>query len=285
MNYKPIIEKYIRQTLNGSEKMGKLARLRVERHANDLKSCYSRGLYFDEKAANHALRFFDFVHHSKGRDFSGKKFILSPWQAFDIWCIYGWKKAGGTRRFRYAYTDIARKNGKTTFAAAQAIYLMAFDKEPRAEIYTVATTRGQARICSDESREIIESSNALKEITQTTKHVATCEMTGSYIKPLSRDAKVLDGLNPHGIILDEFHAHKDDLLFKDCPKTFNVGRYHSWVIDEKTISTDIEITATDAEGLIMAARHKTFDVCGVQFHPESILSQHGETIIKNWLSV
>lgn len=74
-----------------------------------------------------------------------------------------------------------------------------------------------------------------------------------------------------------------DRLFKDCPTRFNVGRYHSWVIDERKINSDLIITAKDDGGKIMAARHKTFNVSGVQFHPESILSEYGELIIKNWL--
>lgn len=74
-----------------------------------------------------------------------------------------------------------------------------------------------------------------------------------------------------------------DILFKDCPARFNVGRYHSWVIDGNKINPDLIITAKDDAGTIMAARHKTFNVSGVQFHPESILSEYGETIIKNWL--
>jgi len=76
-----------------------------------------------------------------------------------------------------------------------------------------------------------------------------------------------------------------DPLFKDCPASFQGGRYHSWVIDEKQISSDLIVTAIDSNGQIMAAKHKQFDVRGVQFHPESILSEHGETIIGNWLSM
>jgi anthranilate synthase component II len=74
-----------------------------------------------------------------------------------------------------------------------------------------------------------------------------------------------------------------DTLFDNCPTTFNVGRYHSWVIDEKTVSNQLIVTALDENNLIMAAKHKQYDVRGLQFHPESILSEYGETIIKNWL--
>lgn len=75
----------------------------------------------------------------------------------------------------------------------------------------------------------------------------------------------------------------DDYLFKNVPKTFLAGRYHSWVIDEKKLNSDLQITALDDNGFIMAAKHKNFDVRGVQFHPESILSEYGETIIRNWI--
>ncbi len=78
---------------------------------------------------------------------------------------------------------------------------------------------------------------------------------------------------------------EEDILFKNCPETFLAGRYHSWVIDEKHLNENITVTALDDKGLIMAAKHKSYDVRGVQFHPESILSEHGETIIRNWLSL
>jgi len=76
----------------------------------------------------------------------------------------------------------------------------------------------------------------------------------------------------------------DDLIFNNCPKTFNAGRYHSWVIKNERLPKDLIVTAIDENNNIMAARHKIYDVRGVQFHPESILSEYGETIISNWLS-
>ena len=213
MDYKKTVNKYIQDVIHNRVKVGELARLRVQRHLNDLENAYSQNMYFDEKAALKVLNFFKFTKHSKGRDFSGKVFELSPWQAFDIWCIYGWKREGGARRFRYAYTDIARKNGKTTFAAAQALFLLMMDQEPGAEIYTVATKRDQARICLDEARNIVNKSSELKKYSEVWQHAITCEMMGSTMKALSSDANSLDGLNPHGVVLDEFHAHKDDLVF------------------------------------------------------------------------
>lgn len=99
----------------------------------------------------------------------------------------------------------------------------------------------------------------------------------TFHSPLRNLATVVHGMATPVIL------KQSDKLFQDCPATFKVGRYHSWVIDEEKISDDLIVTAVDEGNLIMAARHKHFDVRGVQFHPESILSEHGETIIRNWL--
>jgi anthranilate synthase component 2 len=88
----------------------------------------------------------------------------------------------------------------------------------------------------------------------------------------------------HGLATPVKLIGKDE-IFKGCPQKFNAGRYHSWVIDENGLSEELVITATDDTGLIMAAKHKKHDVRGVQFHPESILSEYGETILKNWLGL
>ena len=73
-------------------------------------------------------------------------------------------------------------------------------------------------------------------------------------------------------------------LFKGLPQTMEVGRYHSWVVDEKSFPEELEVTAVDDNGLIMALKHKVYDVQGVQFHPESVLTPQGEAILRNWLN-
>lgn len=77
---------------------------------------------------------------------------------------------------------------------------------------------------------------------------------------------------------------EEDTIFKNCPVTFIVGRYHSWVINPNQLPADLKITAVDTDGNIMALKHVLHDVRGVQFHPESILSEYGEILIKNWLN-
>jgi anthranilate synthase component 2 len=72
-------------------------------------------------------------------------------------------------------------------------------------------------------------------------------------------------------------------LFKGLPKEIEVGRYHSWIVSEQNFPGELEITARDENGYIMAMQHKSYDVQGVQFHPESVLTPDGETIMRNWL--
>ena len=77
----------------------------------------------------------------------------------------------------------------------------------------------------------------------------------------------------------------EDTIFNNCPSIFTVGRYHSWVVNTKQLPKELEITATDEAGNIMALKHHLHDVRGVQFHPESILSEYGEVMIQNWLKI
>ena len=89
----------------------------------------------------------------------------------------------------------------------------------------------------------------------------------------------------HGVATDIDVITKDDYLFKGLPGKIKVGRYHSWVIDEKNFpENELEITARDDNGMIMGIRHKIYDIRGVQFHPESILTPMGLKILENWIS-
>ena len=80
------------------------------------------------------------------------------------------------------------------------------------------------------------------------------------------------------IILSE-----NDYLFKKLPNKIPVGRYHSWVVDKRNFPKELEVTATSEDGYIMAIQHKVWDIHGIQFHPESVLTPHGKQVITNWL--
>ena len=87
----------------------------------------------------------------------------------------------------------------------------------------------------------------------------------------------------HGIATPITILDKEELTFKDCPEVIEVGRYHSWVVNTEDLPECLIVTATDKDGQIMALRHQTLDVRGVQFHPESVLTPSGKQMMKNWL--
>mgnify|MGYP001411109630 CR=1 FL=1 len=95
----------------------------------------------------------------------------------------------------------------------------------------------------------------------------------------------LENLNQvyHGVATTIIQTVNDEPIFEGVPEIFDAGRYHSWIVSRNQLPDCLEVTAIDKQGQIMAARHKTYDVKGVQFHPESILTPFGEKIIANWL--
>lgn len=86
------------------------------------------------------------------------------------------------------------------------------------------------------------------------------------------------------VTVNERTMTKND-VFKGLPESFDVGRYHSWIVSTENFPKELEVTATDENGQIMALRHKSFDVQGVQFHPESVLTPTGMDMMKNWLAL
>lgn len=89
----------------------------------------------------------------------------------------------------------------------------------------------------------------------------------------------------HGVAIPVVITDSSERLFSQLPRRIDTGRYHSWVIDSGTLPRCLRVTATDCQGEVMAIRHTMFDVCGVQFHPESLLTPHGLQIIKNWCAI
>lgn len=111
-------------------------------------------------------------------------------------------------------------------------------------------------------------------------HQAIGQSFGGNLTNLS---KVYHGIAAPVNILNNNDAKPKSPLFEGLPERFEVGRYHSWVVDEAGFPDSLEVTATDDAGFIMALQHRQFDVQGVQFHPESVLTPLGETIMRNWL--
>ena len=206
-------DKYIADVLSGKKLACKWERLAVERHVHDLKHAKKRGFYFDADAGQDIIDFFGLLKHSKG-EWAGTYISLEGWQEFMLRVIFGWKHTeDDTRRFRTAYNEIPKKNGKSTIAAGVGIYLFVEDDEPGAEVYATATKVEQARIVWNEARNmILQSPELMQEVSVLTRnlHVAS---TNSKFEPLASDTKTMDGLNVHASIVDELHAHRNrDLI-------------------------------------------------------------------------
>jgi para-aminobenzoate synthetase component II len=106
-------------------------------------------------------------------------------------------------------------------------------------------------------------------------HQAIAEVFGGSIRNLE---KVY-----HGVSSAMQKTVGDEYLFKGVPQVFDAGRYHSWIVEEETLPDCLEVTVRNVGGAIMALRHKKYDVRGVQFHPESVLTEYGGMMIKNWI--
>ncbi len=213
---------YARDAISGAIVVGNYVRLACERFLKDLDHALDRGIYFDEEAAQHAVDFFGFLRHSKGIWAKRKEtagFLLAPWQIFIIANLFGWYRLDtGTRRFREAHIEVARKNGKSTLLSGVGLYMLVADGEPGADIFTAATTKEQASIIFKEAFHMVDTSPFLKprvsksgtEKRPLNLHV---ESTFSKMGPLAADATNLDGLNVHCALLDELHEHPTRALY------------------------------------------------------------------------
>lgn len=226
---------YARAVVAGRIVAGKLVRLACQRHLDDLEHGHERGLKFDRDEANRVYKFFGLLRHSKGR-WVRQPFTLEPWEFFVVGSIFGWKRADGSRRFRFAHVEVARKNGKTTVAAGIGLALATIDGEAGAEVYTIATKKDQAKLAHDESKRMVKASPALKKHIDIYRDALTVEATDSKYIPLGADADTLDGLNISGAICDELHAWKLRDLW-DVIETATGARTQPLILSTTTAGT------------------------------------------------
>jgi phage terminase large subunit-like protein len=182
------------------------------RHLRDLEVGGERGLVWNAALAQWHIAFYPkFLRHSKG-EWARKPLELAPWQKFIIGSVFGWERADGTRRFRYVYEEVPRKNGKSTMLAGVGLDMLVCDSEEGAEIYAAATKKDQARIIFDEAKRMVGSSPALADVVARLKLNLSVDSTSSKFEPLSSDENTLDGLNPHCVLIDELHKHRNRSL-------------------------------------------------------------------------
>lgn len=218
---------YARRVAAGEEVAGRLERLACDRFLRDMDREPGDAFpyRFDEAAGSRACRFIELLPHIKGEwakpVYTGgklgySKLHLEDWQVFIVINIFGWRHVEtGLRRFRRVYEEIARKNAKSTLAAGVLLFLLAADGEAGAQVYSAATTGDQAREVFDVARNM-----ALREPeflarfgVDVGKHDITIASTASGAKALNAEGSTLDGLNVHGAIVDELHAHKTRAVY------------------------------------------------------------------------
>ncbi len=207
--------KYAKDIILGNIVAGKLLKYAAKRFIQDLKFGTSRGITFDKIAAQHVVDFFGTLRHSKGEwgKHGGMPFVLEPWQVFIIANLFGFKRADGTRRFREAHIEVARKNGKTTFMSGIALYMLVADDEPGAEVYSIATTRDQSKIVFDEAVRMRNKSPMLATRVASFRNNLCVISTASKFEPQSAEYGTADGKNVHCLIADELHQHPTRLLY------------------------------------------------------------------------
>ena len=182
--------------------------------------------------ADNLCAFIERLPHVKG-PLAGTAITLEPWQVFILSTVYGWVKPDGTRRFRRAYIEVPRGNAKSTLSSAVALYMLAADGEGGAEVYSLATTRDQARIVFGDAQTMARKSSGFRSrfgvaVGAHNMHVLA---TGSKFEALSAEGSTLDGLNIHFGCVDELHAHKTRTVY-DVVETGTGKRDNSllWVI-------------------------------------------------------
>lgn len=224
---------YARAVVDGTEPAGMLLRAACERHVRDLERSAQGGPFiFDPRVAESVFRFFSALPHYKG-EWANTPIVLEPFQAFIIGALFGWlHRETGLRRFRQAYLEQPRGQGKSTVAAGVALKLGFFDGEPGAEVYCAATMRSQARITWDAAREMVLRSSLKRRIKALVGNLHELS-TASKLMPLGGDTDSLDGLRPHGVILDEIHAHKSAAMI-DVLSTATGPRRHPLILEITT---------------------------------------------------
>lgn len=186
------------------------------RHLRDLKEGSKRGLVWDRDAVDRVLNFFPDCLCLNGGEFEGKPFHLEPSQAFIVGSLFGWKRANGYRRFRVAYIEEGKGNGKSPMVAGIGLYMLVADKEPRAEIYAFATKKDQAQILFRDAIAMVDLSPELDSSLHRSGgkghewNIADLE-TASFFRPISSD-DAQSGPRPHCAIGDEVHEHKTGLM-------------------------------------------------------------------------
>lgn len=205
---------YAHSVCDGAIVAGPWVRLACKRHLDDVVHGPARGLVWRLDKALRAIRFFETVLRLNGGDFEGKPFLLQPWQKFCVGSVFGWYGVDGYRRFRSAFEEIGKGNGKSPMAAGTGLYMLVGDGEERAECYSAAVDKAQAGILFRDAVAMVDQSPSLRD--RVKKSGATGRewnlaylKTHSFFRPIASETKGKgkSGPRPHFAALDELHEH------------------------------------------------------------------------------
>ena len=208
--------------INGKIIAGPYVRAACRRHIKDLETADERGLVWDLAASNRVINFFRDILtvEVETRDADGTftseavPFVLEPWQCFIIGSLFGWKRDNSLRRFRRAYVEIGKGNGKSPMAAGIGHYMLTAMGKLRAEVYSAATDKDQAAILFRDAVEMWKRSKNLFSRLTASGQNPTWQLTdvskASFFKPISSEKKGKSGIRPYCALIDEVHEHPNN---------------------------------------------------------------------------
>ncbi len=211
------VSKYAYEVINGIEIAGELVKLSCLRYIDDLKRSETDEFeyIFDLEKANKVIDFAEMLVLAEGEEVT--QLELAPFQCFIVGNLFGWvHKDTGYRRFVDSYVQVGRQNGKSLLNGILGTYCSNFDGYNYAQIYCTATKMDQAKIVLGEMIKFINSDEELSELfkIQEYKSTITALLTNSLIRALGKDTKSIDGFRPYLGIVDEYHAHKDNQMYR-----------------------------------------------------------------------
>jgi phage terminase large subunit-like protein len=198
-----------------------------------------KGYRYEPHYGEHVCRFFRHLKHTKGQ-WAGQTFELLEWQRDDVVMpLFSWVNEQGHRRYRMAYIEVPKKNGKSTLCAGLALYLLAGDNEAGAEVYIAACDRNQAGIVYREASAMAKGSELLSDYITPSDSVKNLSLpsTNSFLRVISRESTTAEGLNIHGLIFDELHGQKSRDLW-DTLRYGGASRLNPMLISITTAGYD-----------------------------------------------
>ncbi|MEG1687978.1 MAG: terminase large subunit, partial [Angelakisella sp.] len=236
LSYNPILD-YWNEIDSGREIVSQKIRKTYRKIIGDLTR--PNGEYFySPKRANHVIEFGEnYCKHSKGK-FGGKPVRLELWEKALLATIFGFIDINGNRKYREALLIVGKKNGKSLLSSIVGLYLMVGDNEAGPEVYAVATKKDQAKIIWQEAKRMVKKSPVLlKRIKPLTHELSSENFNEGVFKPLASDSDTLDGLNVHGVLMDEIHQWKNGKALFDIMADGTTAREQPLIFITSTAGT------------------------------------------------